>query len=61
MIANTLFGEIKNKEVVVSCYYFSEKEKISIYPRKNLITKINRVIRMVLRGLDDVSEIAMRA
>ena len=38
-----------------------EKKKISIQPGKKLIRKINRVIRMVLRGLDDVSEIVMRA
>ena len=55
-----LVGEINNKGLLLFTFV-REKKKISIQPGKKLIRKINRVIRMVLRGLDDVSEIVMRA
>ena len=47
---------------MVNVFFSFEKEFIrKNIVQRNLITKINRVIRMVLRGLDDVSEIVMRA
>ena len=55
-----LVGEKNNKRLLLFTFV-REKKEISIQPGKKLIRKINRVIRMVLRGLDDVSEIVMRA
>lgn len=65
--STSIVGEIEQKNpflarTVVNVFFSFEKEFIrKNIVQRNLITKINRVIRMVLRGLDDVSEIVMRA
>ena len=65
--STSIVREIKHKKSFScsncgECFFSFEKEFIrKNIVQRNLITKINRVIRMVLRGLDDVSEIVMRA